>query len=241
MAFQDLPPVPYREKLLNQQGFLNSTWSTWFRQLFVRVGGNVALTNGELVNIVSYPIAINKGGTGHTNSSDAINALLPDQDGNDGKALKTAANVAYWADIPAVPTSYAASAILPDTSGFNKNLSALDDTLQKCLNTLNALTAGGSFTTQNFTGTSITTTEAGFQRWRYTGTSPQTMTAPTLTSLPDSGILAILGTSNANTLSIPEGLTGIVKLNGPFELGLGNIIKFMNDSTLGGLCEISRC
>lgn len=99
---------------------------------------------------------------------------------------------------------------------------------------------GGLYTTQNFITTTFTATAKGFQRWRYTGSSPQTMTAPTLTSIPDAGVIVILGTSNANTLTIPEGLAGIVKLNGPIELGLGNTLTLQQDATLGGLVELSR-
>lgn len=40
MAANDLPPVPYREALLNRDGLLTPGWSAWFRQLFTRVGGN---------------------------------------------------------------------------------------------------------------------------------------------------------------------------------------------------------
>lgn len=99
---------------------------------------------------------------------------------------------------------------------------------------------GGAFTTQNFTGTSFTATDKGFQRWRYTGSSAQALTAITLSSLTDAAVIHIQGTSDTNTLTIPASATGLYKLNGSIELGAGNVLSLQYDSTLGGLVEISR-
>jgi len=48
MAERDLPPVPYQSPIMDRQGQLSPVWAAWFRQLFFRVGGHVALTNTEL-------------------------------------------------------------------------------------------------------------------------------------------------------------------------------------------------
>lgn len=46
-----VPPVPYKVAMTDNSGFLTSAWSAWFRQVFVRVGGAVALSNVELENL----------------------------------------------------------------------------------------------------------------------------------------------------------------------------------------------
>lgn len=43
-----VPPVPYKAVVVDGSGFLTSAWSAWFRQVFMRVGGSVALSNAEL-------------------------------------------------------------------------------------------------------------------------------------------------------------------------------------------------
>jgi hypothetical protein len=100
--------------------------------------------------------------------------------------------------------------------------------------------SGGSYSTRDFTGTSITATIDGFQRHRYTGTSAQTMTAPNLTLIADGAQVLIRGTSDSNTLTIPEGLTGVTLKHGSMELGLGNTIIFDYDLGIGSLIEIGR-
>lgn len=50
MAFDEnaLPPLPYKTPVINERGFLTEPWAKLFRQLWVRVGGSIALTNLEL-------------------------------------------------------------------------------------------------------------------------------------------------------------------------------------------------
>lgn len=43
-----LPPIPYKSIVTNKSGFLTPAWIAFFRELFFRVGGNVAPTNIEL-------------------------------------------------------------------------------------------------------------------------------------------------------------------------------------------------
>jgi uncharacterized protein YjbJ (UPF0337 family) len=98
---------------------------------------------------------------------------------------------------------------------------------------------GGQYSTQNFTGTTIAATSEGFQRWRYTGSSAQVLAEVTLTSMPDAGIMMILGTSDTNTIQVDDSATGVV-MNGPWVGGLGQVLVLMNDTTLGKVYEISR-
>lgn len=98
---------------------------------------------------------------------------------------------------------------------------------------------GGSFTTQDFSGTTITTTDAGFQRWRYTGVSAQILTAFTNTLISDAGMLMIIGTSDTNTIQIDSATTGVV-LNGTWVGYTGSVLLLNYDSTLGKLYEVSR-
>lgn len=48
---ETVPPVPYKTPITNKSGILHPLWSAWFRQLFARIGGPIALTNVELENI----------------------------------------------------------------------------------------------------------------------------------------------------------------------------------------------
>jgi len=50
---RSVPEVPYKVPLLNEQGFLNSAWSKWFRELYLRIGGTLALNNVQLEGDVS--------------------------------------------------------------------------------------------------------------------------------------------------------------------------------------------
>lgn len=45
---EQVPPIPFKSPIANSNGFLNDSWAKWFRQIFARVGGNVALSNTEL-------------------------------------------------------------------------------------------------------------------------------------------------------------------------------------------------
>lgn len=138
--------------------------------------------------------------------------------------------------------AHPASAIAVDVTNLGGNIPASNDTVQKCIDAVDdlVLASGGSFTTQNFTGTTISLTAAGFQRWRYTGSSPQTFTAFTLTLGVDACELEIFGTSDTNTITIPMTATGILRQNGDVELGAGQSIKYGYDTTLAGLYEKSR-
>jgi len=53
MSQQDLPPVPYKTKVLTDGGVLSPPWMAWFRSLFFRVGGNIAPTNSEISSPMS--------------------------------------------------------------------------------------------------------------------------------------------------------------------------------------------
>lgn len=43
-----IPPVPYKSPIVSETGFLTPPWEKWFRELFMRIGGVVALSNTEL-------------------------------------------------------------------------------------------------------------------------------------------------------------------------------------------------
>lgn len=46
-----LTAPPEKEPMFRKDGQLSPVWSKWFRQLWVRVGEEIALTNVELQNI----------------------------------------------------------------------------------------------------------------------------------------------------------------------------------------------
>lgn len=43
-----VPPLPFKSPLIDNRGFITTPWEKFLRQLFIRAGGNVALTNLEL-------------------------------------------------------------------------------------------------------------------------------------------------------------------------------------------------
>lgn len=43
-----VPPVPYKSPMINNEGFLTSPWDKWFREVFVRIGQNIAPSNTEI-------------------------------------------------------------------------------------------------------------------------------------------------------------------------------------------------
>lgn len=44
----EIPPVPYKSKMLDSNGVITSIWGDWFRKVFTRLGGNIADSNAEL-------------------------------------------------------------------------------------------------------------------------------------------------------------------------------------------------
>jgi hypothetical protein len=98
---------------------------------------------------------------------------------------------------------------------------------------------GGAYTTQNFTGVTITPTTDGFQRWVYTGVSFLTLSCFINTAITDASVLQIVaGTTFSFTIN--DGTSGIIRLNGPWEGSLGQCINLQYGVTLGGLYEVSR-
>jgi hypothetical protein len=99
---------------------------------------------------------------------------------------------------------------------------------------------GGLFVVDDFTGTSITMTSAARQAWRYTGSSAQTLSSVDLSNLTDGEELEILGTDDADTITVNGSTTGIVAINGSWQGYEGSLIRFRYDDGLGGLVEVSR-
>lgn len=51
----NLPPVPHRSPMFDDQRFPTPVWADWFKQAFLRMGGHVAPTNDELNEL--FPVA----------------------------------------------------------------------------------------------------------------------------------------------------------------------------------------
>lgn len=52
MAENALPDVPFKAKVLDSQGYLTQVWAAFFRELFSRVGKNIAPSNTELSEFI---------------------------------------------------------------------------------------------------------------------------------------------------------------------------------------------
>lgn len=100
---------------------------------------------------------------------------------------------------------------------------------------------GGQFVTADFTGTTITLTGDGFQRFRYTGGSAQTISAITVTGAPDAARFVIQGTSDTNTITLNDNdVSNGWVLNGTWVGYRGSIIELQWDSTAQRLFEVCR-
>lgn len=86
MAFDEnaLPPIPYKTPVIGPNGFITEPWSKFIRQLYVRVGGSIALTNieleelqeAELVTILADINALEALTASHTTSISSTNLNL---------------------------------------------------------------------------------------------------------------------------------------------------------------------
>lgn len=72
---ENITPVPVKIPMIDRSGLLSMTWENWFRQLFARIGGSVALTNAELEADIS---ALQTTSASHTTSIATINTTLND-------------------------------------------------------------------------------------------------------------------------------------------------------------------
>lgn len=52
----NLPPVPHQSEMIDDNGRVLPVWADWFKQIFSRVGGNVAPTNNELLPVTTARI-----------------------------------------------------------------------------------------------------------------------------------------------------------------------------------------
>lgn len=52
-----VPPIPYKVQVLDRSGYLSSPWADWFREMFNRIGGNIALSNVELATLQTEDLA----------------------------------------------------------------------------------------------------------------------------------------------------------------------------------------
>lgn len=57
MAAPTLPNVPYQSQAVEQSGFFSPPWTAFFRELFNRVGKNIALTNTQLEELQAANLA----------------------------------------------------------------------------------------------------------------------------------------------------------------------------------------
>lgn len=78
------------------------------------------VTGIDLTSDVTGTLPINKGGTGQTSASSALNALLPAQTGNAGKFLKSDGTNAGWVPAP-IPAGGAAGYVLQKVDGTDYN------------------------------------------------------------------------------------------------------------------------
>lgn len=121
--------------------------------------------------------------------------------------------------------------------GTNGQLLTADSGEASGLKWANAPATGATLHNTTFTGTTITATTDQFQKFRYTGSSAKTVGTFGFSSLPDGGKLIVTGSSNTNTITIPDSLTN-VRMNGKVVLYKYSAIEFIKDNTQ--LIEVSR-
>ncbi|NJL72571.1 MAG: hypothetical protein HC888_13885 [Candidatus Competibacteraceae bacterium] len=102
-------------------------------------------------------------------------------------------------------------------------------------------TGGGQFIVTDFTGTSIVTVEGGFQKWRYTGVSAQTLTSIDWTLVLDGMMLVILALDDTNTLTVnTNDVSNGWVLNGSWVGYRGKSLTLQWDATTQRGFEIAR-
>ena len=50
--------LPYRSPMLDANGFLVNVWAMWYRQLYKRLGGPLALTNEQLEQVQGQNLTV---------------------------------------------------------------------------------------------------------------------------------------------------------------------------------------
>jgi hypothetical protein len=100
---------------------------------------------------------------------------------------------------------------------------------------------GGAVYIDNFTGTTITTTNDATQVWRYTGSSAQTLSAITATASSNGTLLEITGTSDTNTITLNNNdVSGGWILNGSWTGHQYSKLVLRLDTTFDRWVEVSR-
>ena len=101
--------------------------------------------------------------------------------------------------------------------------------------------SGGAFVSDTFSGTSISATLDGFQKWLYNGGSAQTLSSISTGSLTDGEILNIIGSSDTNTITANNNDTsGGWLLNGSWTGYKGSVLSLQWEATLDRFVEVSR-
>ena len=49
----NLLKIPYKQKVINDSGFLTDTWAKFIRELFGRVGGNTNQVSGSDISVLN--------------------------------------------------------------------------------------------------------------------------------------------------------------------------------------------
>lgn len=56
-VIQNVPNPPYKSVFADSNGFLTPIWNQFFRQVFIRMGGSLALSNSQLGNNINQNLA----------------------------------------------------------------------------------------------------------------------------------------------------------------------------------------
>lgn len=51
-----VPDIPFKEPMTDARGVITQRWAKWFLQMFERVGGNIALSNGDIEDVFQEQI-----------------------------------------------------------------------------------------------------------------------------------------------------------------------------------------
>jgi hypothetical protein len=80
-----IPEMPRKAPVLDANGYISTAWAAWMYQVFLRLGGNIALSNEDIESIFGDDIAALQAGMSQLESD--VSALQTAEEITQGPVL----------------------------------------------------------------------------------------------------------------------------------------------------------